>query len=83
MKVFYYELIISVLFSFQQNNHIYNIINNNKDDQKRLEEIQRGLKDLNFEKAVSNIDGKEINKDIAFRLYDTYGPNIEFDRKNK
>ena len=55
MKVFYYELIISVLFSFQQYNHIYNIINNNKDDQKRLEEIQRGLKDLNFEKAVSNI----------------------------
>ena len=54
MKVFYFELIISILFSFQQYN-IYNSINSNKDDQKRLEEIQRGLKDLNFEKAVSNI----------------------------
>ena len=66
MKVFYYELIISVLFSFQQNNHIYNIINNNKDDQKRLEEIQRGLKDLNFEKAVSNITN--LFKDQIFSL---------------
>ena len=24
-----------------------------------------------FEKAIANIEGKEINKDIAFKLYDT------------
>ena len=58
MKVFYFELIISFLFTFQQNN----INNINKDDQKRLEDIQKGLKDLNFENAVSNISNLFQNK---------------------
>ncbi len=37
--------------------------------------LEKGLKE--FEKAISNLEGKEINKDIAFRLYDTYGFPIE------
>ena len=37
--------------------------------------LEKGLKE--FEKAISNLEGKAINKDIAFRLYDTYGFPIE------
>ena len=37
--------------------------------------LEKGLRE--FEKAISNLEGKEINKDIAFRLYDTYGFPIE------
>ena len=37
--------------------------------------MEKGLKE--FEKALSSLVGKEINKDIAFRLYDTYGFPIE------
>ena len=37
--------------------------------------LEKGLKE--FEKAVNALEGKEINKDIAFRLYDTYGFPIE------
>ena len=33
--------------------------------------LEKGLRE--FEKETRNIEGKEINKDIAFRLYDTYG----------
>ena len=36
---------------------------------------ENGLKE--FEKVVKNIDGDTINKDIAFRLYDTFGFPIE------
>jgi len=37
--------------------------------------LEHGLKE--FEKVVKNIDGGTINKDIAFRLYDTFGFPIE------
>lgn len=37
--------------------------------------LEKGLKE--FEKAIHNIQGKEMNKDIAFKLYDTYGFPIE------
>ena len=37
--------------------------------------LEKGLKE--FEKEVNNISGNLINKDIAFRLYDTYGFPIE------
>ena len=37
--------------------------------------LEHGLKE--FEKVVKNIEGTTINKDIAFRLYDTFGFPIE------
>ena len=37
--------------------------------------LEKGLKE--FEKAVNNIEGDSINRDIAFRLYDTFGFPIE------
>lgn len=37
--------------------------------------LEKGLRE--FEKETKNLDGTEINKDIAFRLYDTYGFPIE------
>ena len=37
--------------------------------------LEKGLRE--FEKATNNLEGKEINKDIAFKLYDTYGFPIE------
>ena len=37
--------------------------------------LEKGLRE--FEKETRNIEGKEINKDIAFKLYDTYGFPIE------
>ena len=37
--------------------------------------LEKGLKE--FEKAINGLEGKEINKDIAFKLYDTYGFPIE------
>ena len=37
--------------------------------------LEKGLRE--FEKATLNLEGKEINKDIAFKLYDTYGFPIE------
>lgn len=41
--------------------------------------LEKGLRE--FEKALNNIQGKEINKDIAFRLYDTYGFPIELTKE--
>ncbi len=37
--------------------------------------LEKGLRE--FEKAINNLQGTEINKDVAFRLYDTYGFPIE------
>lgn len=37
--------------------------------------LEHGLKE--FEKVVKNIEGNTINKDVAFRLYDTFGFPIE------
>ena len=37
--------------------------------------LEHGLKE--FEKVVKTLDGDTINKDIAFRLYDTFGFPIE------
>ena len=37
--------------------------------------LEKGLRE--FEKAIKTIDGTTINKDIAFKLYDTYGFPIE------
>ncbi len=37
--------------------------------------LEHGLKE--FEKVVKNVEGTTINKDIAFRLYDTFGFPIE------
>ncbi len=37
--------------------------------------LEKGLKE--FEKVVNNLEGNLINKDIAFRLYDTFGFPIE------
>ena len=38
--------------------------------------LEKGLKE--FERAIANIEEGTINKDIAFKLYDTYGFPIEF-----
>ena len=37
--------------------------------------LEKGLRE--FEKLTKNIEGTEISKDIAFKLYDTYGFPIE------
>ncbi len=37
--------------------------------------LEKGLKE--FEKIKKSLTGKEINKDLAFKLYDTYGFPIE------
>lgn len=37
--------------------------------------LEKGLRE--FEKAINNLQGTEMNKDVAFKLYDTYGFPIE------
>ena len=37
--------------------------------------LEKGIKE--FEKMISNLDGDTLNKDLAFKLYDTYGFPIE------
>ena len=51
MKVFYLQLIISILFSLQQN-----LLDNiNKDEKIKIEDIKNGINGLDFEDAVTNI----------------------------
>ena len=37
--------------------------------------LEKGLRE--FEKIVSNLNGNELDKDLAFKLYDTYGFPLE------
>ncbi len=37
--------------------------------------LEKGLKE--FEKMINNLEGNTLNKDLAFKLYDTYGFPIE------
>ena len=37
--------------------------------------LEKGLRE--FEKIVSNLEGTTLNKDLAFKLYDTYGFPLE------
>ena len=37
--------------------------------------LEKGLRE--FEKIVSNLEGTKLNKDLAFKLYDTYGFPLE------
>lgn len=37
--------------------------------------LEKGLRE--FEKIVSNLEGRTLNKDLAFKLYDTYGFPLE------
>ena len=47
-----------------------------KDEKEKFNRtLEKGLRE--FEKETRNIEGTKINKDIAFRLYDTYGFPIE------
>ena len=51
---------------------VYEVLTNEKKKFNRT--LEKGLKE--FEKIISNTD-KELNKDLAFKLYDTYGFPIE------
>ena len=42
---------------------------------KFIKTLEKGLRE--FEKIVSNLDSKVLNKDLAFKLYDTYGFPLE------
>ena len=52
---------------------VYDVLSNEKVKFNRT--LEKGLKE--FEKAVNNIEGSIVNKDLAFKLYDTYGFPIE------
>ena len=54
-------------------NSILEVLSNEKN--KFNKTLEKGLRE--FEKLTTNIEGKEIPKDIAFKLYDTYGFPIE------
>ncbi|MBO5348768.1 MAG: alanine--tRNA ligase [Clostridia bacterium] len=54
-------------------NAILEVLSNEKN--KFNKTLEKGLRE--FEKLTTNIEGKEISKDIAFKLYDTYGFPIE------
>lgn len=54
-------------------NSILEVLSNEKN--KFNKTLEKGLRE--FEKLTTNIEGKEISKDIAFKLYDTYGFPIE------
>lgn len=52
---------------------ILDVLSNEKN--KFNKTLEKGLRE--FEKLTRNIEGTEISKDIAFKLYDTYGFPIE------
>lgn len=54
-------------------NAILEVVSNEKIKFNRT--LEKGLRE--FEKLTTDIEGKEISKDIAFKLYDTYGFPIE------
>ena len=54
-------------------NTILDVLKNEKIKFNRT--LEKGLRE--FEKAIKNLEGKTIDRDIAFRLYDTYGFPIE------
>lgn len=54
-------------------NAILEVLSNEKTKFNRT--LEKGLRE--FEKLTNDIEGKEISKDIAFKLYDTYGFPIE------
>ena len=64
------EIISLIMYSL-----IIYAINYGINESKNIISLHMNLKE--FEKETRNIEGKEINKDIAFRLYDTYGFPIE------
>ena len=53
--------------------HILSVLENEKT--KFSKTLEKGLKE--FEKIISNLNEDTINKDLAFKLYDTYGFPIE------
>lgn len=72
------ELIINKYSSYyneleRNRNDILETLKNEKVKFNRT--LEHGLKE--FEKVVKNLNGDIINKDIAFRLYDTFGFPIE------
>lgn len=57
----------------QNSNVVLEVLRNEKIKFNRT--LEKGLKE--FEKITSNLDGNVLNKDLAFKLYDTYGFPIE------
>ncbi len=53
--------------------NILNVLKNEKN--KFSKTLENGLKE--FEKMIKNLNDKHLNKDLAFKLYDTYGFPIE------
>ena len=65
-KVYYKELV-------DNENVVYEVLKNEKTKFSRT--LEKGIKE--FEKIITNLDGNILNKDLAFKLYDTYGFPIE------
>ncbi len=52
------------------------VLNVLKDEKNKFNKtLEKGLKE--FDKIISNLENNTINKDLAFKLYDTYGFPIE------
>ncbi len=58
-------------------NNIFEILKNEKVKFNRT--LEKGLRE--FDKIVKNIDGKRIEADITFKLYDTFGFPIELTKE--
>ena len=57
----------------QNRNVVLEVLKNEKNKFNRT--LEKGLKE--FEKIISNLKENKLNKDLAFKLYDTYGFPIE------